>query len=268
MQTAPRMTDAPVERRYTPARQLRAAVTLLELLVVMAIISILAAAVLTALERVRATSKCVVCMNNLKAVGYQFFQFADDYAHTYRGDSERSGKAFRLEDFQEKLYGIHEFWDAGDAAETTLVRNQHPLVCPAGPGTLRKQRSLPCNQYAVTPPEAVTIAFNMRLEQISVLQNGWWRLQRTRLSSRILDHPQVPLAFGVDGATGVANGAMPYYSAPAAGDNGLYGTGRFWFPSQRHDGKLNLAFVGGHVLRVQDFDDPKSAGWKYQPPLR
>jgi prepilin-type processing-associated H-X9-DG protein len=113
----------------------------------------------------------------------------------------------------------------------------------------------------------VSIAFNMRLEQISVLQNGWWRLQRTRLSSRILDHPQVPLAFGVDGAAGVANGAMPYYSAPAAGDGGLYGTGRFWFPSQRHDGKLNLAFVGGHVLRVSDFNDPQSAGWKYQPPL-
>lgn len=247
----------------------RAGFTLLELLVVTAIIAVVLSVVLAALGKVRATSKCVVCMNNLKTVGYEFFHFASEFAHSYRGDSERTaGNAFRLEDFQEKLYGIHEFWDAGDVNDRSLERTRHPLVCPAGGTSLRKRKNVPCNQYAVTPAEGVSIGFNMRLEQVSLQQNGWWRLPRTRLTPRILDRPEVPLVFGVDGATAVAKGVLPYYSAPPVEDAGLYGNGRFWFPSVRHDGKLNVAFVGGHVLRAAGSDNPKSAAWKYQPPLR
>lgn len=243
--------------------------SLLELLVVTAIIAVLVSVLSVSLAKVRAAGRAVVCMSNLKTVSQDFFQFADDNAHPYRGDSDRQGsKLFRLEDFQESQYGIHEFWDAGDSLEVNLDKRKLPLVCPSVTGSLKKRKDLPCSGGAVVPLETVSVAFNMRLDQVSTVVAGWPRLQRTRLSTRILERPDVPLAFGVDGAQAVLKGVLPYYSAPPAGDPGLYGTGRFWFPSLRHEGKLNVAYIGGYVLRTPDPGNSAKSNWKYQPPLQ
>lgn len=243
--------------------------TLLELLIVVAIIGVLVSVLGVSLAKVRNAARAVVCMSNLKTVSQDFFQFADDNAHPYRGDSELyGGRLFRLEDFQEMQYRIHEFWDAGDCPEVSFDKPKLPLACPSVPGTLRKRKDLPCSGSAVVPLEAVSMGFNMRLDQVSTVVNGWPRLQRTRLSTRILERFDVPLAFGVDGAEAVRKGVLPYYSAPPAGDSGLYSTGRFWFPSLRHEGKLNVAYIGGHVLRTADPANSAPSNWKYQPPLQ
>lgn len=242
----------------------------MELLVVIAIITLLSSIVLSSLAKVRSASRAVVCMNNLKTVGQEFFIFADDNNHSYRGDSDRQNrKLFRLEDFQEKLYRIHEFWDAGSASEAAIEPDEQPLVCPeAAAGALIKRKNLPCSGSAVAPAQAVSVGFNMRLDQVSTFFNGWARLQRTRLSSRILERADVPLAFGIDGARAVTQGVLPYYSAPPAGDAGLYGTGRFWFPSLRHENRMNVAYIGGYVQRTADPGKSAKANWKYQPPLQ
>ncbi len=243
--------------------------TLLELLVVIAIIAGLTSVISVSLSKVCSASRAVMCMNNLKTVGQEFFMFADDSTHTYRGDSQRQGrKLFRIEDFQEKLYRIHEFWDGGAKTEVPVDGSKQPLTCPAAEGELVKRKDQPCSGNAVVPLEKVSIGFNMRLDQVSTIFNGWPRLQRTWLSTKILDQPNVPLAFGVDGAEAVRKGVLPYYAAPPAGDKGLYGTGRFWFPSLRHDGKLNVAYVGGYVQRVPDPGETAKGTWSYQPPLQ
>lgn len=243
--------------------------TLLELLVVVAIVALLATLVTGALVRVRNASRCVLCMSNLKTVSQEFFQFADDYAKSYRGDSDRYGaKMFRLEDFQEKLYGIHEFWKDKSRSEIEFRVMEQPLMCPSSEKPLMKRRDLPCSQYAVTPVQNVSIGFNMRLDQVSTTVQGWPRLQRTRLTSKILEQGQVPLAFGVDGARAEQQGVLPYYSAPPAGDTGLYGSGKFWFPSLRHGSQMNVAYIGGHVLRTADPGQSAKSNWKYQPPLQ
>lgn len=243
--------------------------TILELLVVMAIIAILISIVGVSLSKVRNAGRAVMCMNNLKTVGQEFFLFADDNNHTYRGDSEKlSRKLFRLEDFQEKLYRIDEFWDAGSASEVVLDRGKNPLICPAAAGTVKKRPDLPCSASAVVPLQSISIGFNMRLDQVTTTVHGWIRLQRTRLTTRILQHPEVPLAFGVDGAEAVRQGVLPYFAAPPAGDQGPYGTGRFWFPGPRHDGKLNVAYIGGYVQRTPDPGVAPKSNWKYQPPLQ
>ncbi len=243
--------------------------TLLELLVVVAIIAVLISILGVSVSKVRNASRTVVCMNNLKTVSQEFFQFADDSTHAYRGDSDRqSSKLFRLEDFQEKLYRIHEFWDAGTSSEVALDKSRLPLACPAAPGLLTKRKSVPCSENAILPLEHVSTAFNMRLDQVSTVVKGWPRLQRTRLTTRILEHPDIPLAFGVDGAEAARKGVLPYYSAPPAGDTGLYGTGKFWFPSLRHEGTFNVAYIGGYVLRTADPGNSPKSNWKYQPPLQ
>lgn len=245
--------------------------SLLELLVVMAILALLTSIMLGSLAKVRSAGRAVVCMNNLKTVGQEFFLFADGGYRAYRVDNDpQSRHLFRLEDFQEKLYRIHEFWDSGSAAEVPLDSNKHMLVCPASEGAraLVKRKDLPCSSLAIAPPEGVSVGFNMRLDQVATTFNGWSRLQRTRLSARVLDRAEVPLAFSVDGLAAAEKGVLPYYAAPPAGDTGLYGTGRFWFPSLRHDGKMNVVYVGGHVHRTADPGTAAQAHWKYQPPLQ
>ncbi len=253
-------------RRQHGAPEAPKGFTLIELLIVIAIIGLLAAMVAGAAAKARSASRAVVCMNNLKTVGHEFYFFAEDTSRANRGDSHKLGKLFRLEDFQEKTYRIHEFWDAGNSVEAAIRAS--PLACPAAPGPLQKHKNLPCSSYAVKPLLNVSIGFNMRLEQVSTSVSGWSRLQRTRLSSRILQHPDVPLAFGVDGGQAAKNGVLPYYSAPPAGASGLYGTGRFWFPSWRHGKFLNVAYIGGHVMRTLDPTNSRKDFWRYEPPLQ
>ncbi len=262
------MTASQHDHRYRMAGRRPRGFTLLELLVVVAIAMVLASLVGAALSKVRAASRGVMCANNLKTVTYEFFLFADDYARSSRGDSDlRGGRTFRLEDFQEKLYRIDEFWDAGSAMEAPLPASQQALMCPAGPRSLVKYRGLPCSQYAVGPAENVSTGFNMRLDQVSTVVSGWPILRRAWLTSRILEQPQVPLVFDVDGQAAHQSQVLPYYAAPPAGDNGPYGTGMFWFPAERHGGKLNVGFIGGHVLNTPEPGNRVPWNWKYQPPL-
>lgn len=245
------------------------AFTLLELLISVAIVALLVAIIGAALAKVRAAGRNVLCMNNLRVVASEFFQFADDYAHAGRGDSDRyDTKSFYIEDFQDKVYRVDEFWEGGSAGQVSYRPQDQPMICPAGPAQLYKQRGFPCNQGAVGPTANVSIGFNMRLERVSQVEQNWARLVWTRLTSKILDHPNVPLVFDVDGARADSIGVTPYCSAPPAGDTGMYGSGMFWFPSLRHGGRMNAAFVGGHVLRSDRPDKAPQWKWEYQPPLR
>ena len=242
--------------------------TLVELLIVVAIIALLVSILATALGNVRGASRRVMCMNQLREVSFRFSRFAEEAQHPNRGESEQYGpKLFRLEDFQESVYRIQEFWDAGAAQQAGFGSEGNPLICPAGPGDLVRRRGLPCTSYAVSPGEHVSIAFNMRLEYVSVVSVVGARLKRTLLTPRIKSRPWVPLAFDIDGLKATQNGALPYYSAPSAGDPGMYGTGRFWFPSTRHLGRCNVAFVGGHVLSSPAPERVGHWQWSYQPPV-
>ncbi len=241
--------------------------TLLELLTVSAILVVLVGIMAAAVGKVRGTSRAFVCKNNLKTVAFEFFQFADDYAHPYRGDSDDGRPGFRIDDFQERLYRIAEFWDRGSASEADYDPAAQPLMCPSGPQVLRRRAGLPCQGYAVTPAENVSVGFNMRLARASVIVAGRPVLVDVRVDRQILQHGSVPLAFGVDGRTAVRRGVLPYYAAPPAGDTGRYGSGLFWFPSGSHEGKTNVCFVGGHVLSSSSPEREPGWNWKYQARL-
>ncbi len=249
-------------------RLLPAGFTIIEVLVVMAILALLLAILVPTLHSVRAVSKTVVCSSNMKNITMEFRFFADGTSERGRGDSARLGPTrFWIGDFQDSLYRLDEFWNLGDAPTGTLDAAGEAMLCPAGAQRLFKRRGLPCGREAISPVEDVSIAVNMRLHRAVFDVRGKKLLVSptgTNVSQRVLSHPYVPLVLDVDGRQAVANGVDPFYIAPpVATVDDPYATGRYWSPSDRHRGKTVVGFVGGHVLASEQPHNEKW-DWLYQ----
>ena len=247
----------------------------MELLVVMAILAVLMGILGTTLGKVRGAARSVLCKNKLQSVTQKFRLFADDYGHPDRGaESERLGpKRFRLEDFQDYLYGTEEFWDANDNPSTEIkyAPAKQPMMCPAGPRLLVKRGNMDLAAGVITPIENVSVGLNMRLHRANVaLDIGpkkIYVLRDVTLNARALDHPWTPLAFDVDGVAASRAGKQPFYAAPAlAGEEGQYAGDNFWFPAFRHNGQIHAAFLGGHVWSSSQPKKQADWDWSYQPP--
>lgn len=252
-------------KRRTPA------FTLIELLVVIAIIGVLLAMLVPALSAVRRSSRAVVCSANMKTLLMNFRFFAEGDSAGGRGDSEKlGGGRFWINDFQDNLYRLDEFWDGGNANSATLSSSDHPMLCPAGASRLTKRKGFSCGRQAVVPVEDVSLAVNMRLYRAVFEAQGKRLLASptaTRLSPRILDRPYVPLLLDVDGKNAVTRGVDPFYIAPPlSGVDDPYASGRYWSPAGRHNGKTIVGFVGGHVL-TSEKPQKERWDWSYQGEL-
>lgn len=248
------------------------AFTLIELLVVVVIMTVLLGILLPALSGVRAGAKRLVCAANLRNLSSEFNAFVDGTQPLGRGDSENLGQGrFKINDFQDLLYRLDEYWDQGAARTATLSSDKDAILCPSGAGRMTRFVSQPCGRNALNPVADVSIALNMRLYRPVVNFRGKDILAPTAaalVSPRILDHPYVPLAMDVDGAKLVERGIDPFYLAPKVGDaDDPYATGRYWTQSTRHGRSVNVAFVGGHVLTSQHPDE-EHWDWSYQAETR
>jgi prepilin-type N-terminal cleavage/methylation domain-containing protein len=246
----------------------RRAFTLLELLAVVAIITLLLGMLLPALGRVRGQMKTLQCASNLRSVSFQFQLFAEGERPGGRGDSDQSGRShFFIDDFHESLYGIDEFWDLPDQNTAVLSAPKELMLCPAGAGRLRKTRGLPCGPGALDPLPNVSVALNKRLHQAVVTfmnRPVLAPVAATHVRADVLNHPHIPLALDADGRLAASRGIVPFYMAPPLpGVDDPYADGPFWFPAPRHAGQTCVAFVGGHVLKSRR-PEAESWDWKYQ----
>lgn len=259
-------------RRARFARR-RRAFTLAEMLAVVAIIGLLVSMLVPALKSARDQMRTLMCASNQRTIAMEFQLFADGGTPGGRGRSERLGRGqFWIDDFQAYLYRTGEFWDAAGATTVTMRAGKQLMLCPAGPKTLTKSSHKPFGAAAVGPPEYVSIGMNSRLYRaVEVNANGDHVLaskNETRIGPSVLSHPYVPLVFDVDGVQAAKRGVSPFYSAPGkSGADDPYATGQLWFPSRRHRGGTNVAFVGGHVqTSIQPAREPWD--WEYQPAAR
>jgi len=243
--------------------------TLVEMLVSIAIVGLLLSILVPALGAAIHSSRAFKCQMGLRSIAFDFSVFADVSLHGDRGDDASAGSgSFRLETFQESEYGVDEFWRWGEREVVSVpdAAGNDPMRCPEVPGELTLRPNAPCSGGAVAPPKSVSFAFNLRLHRAEVLMpNGAVRLTAVRLVDRIGEESDVPLVLDVDGESATAQGASPLYTAPAAGSNGPLSQDRFWFPSARHAGRTNVAFVGGHVLMSKTPADEPGWRWDYQP---
>lgn len=241
--------------------------TLVELIVSIAIMALLLSILLPVLGSLRHRARSIKCMANLRVLAYDFQIFASEGLKADRGDSDLLGEnSFYFEDFVEKSYGIDEFWE-GPKDEQEMSPSTEATICPISERPLRRIPETRCSDGAILPFENVSYAFNARLHNETFWVNGRPFPNRdTRLTSRILQFPNVPLIFDVDGEAAQAQERVPYFSAPPVKDwNDFYADGRYWFPSERHDGTLNAAFVGGHLLRSDRPERENGWNWRYQP---
>ena len=236
------------------------------MLVVIAIITMLLALLLPALAAARGQMKTLKCSSNLRTVAFQFQLFVQRQNPEGWGDSARLGRrSFFINDFQECLYRIDEFWDCPGSVTATLQANEEVMLCPAEAGQLTKRVGFPCSNAALEPPEDVSLAVNMRLYRAVVDFMGTPVLApaaATHVRPDVLHHPYVPLIIDVDGHEAAARGLEPFYLAPPLeDDSGPYGDGRYWMASRRHGRRTNVAFVGGHVLSSER---PEQEAWDWQ----
>lgn len=242
--------------------------TLVELLVVLAVLALLTSLLLPALSAARGRMRALKCASNLRTVGLDFQLFAEGLTPRGQGDSEQLGpNRFYIGDFLDRLYRIDEFWEGPAEAPNTMHVGQELVMCPAGPARLFRRAGYPCGSAAIYPAADVTLAANMRLYRAAVEFEGKWVLApaaATQVRRSILQRPLVPLLMDGDGRGATERGLEPFYAAPPPPDGGPgpYADGRYWLPSRRH-GAVNVVFVGGHVLSsVRPTDELWD--WTYQ----
>ncbi len=255
--------------------------SLVELLVVTAIIAVLLSILVPALSSVRQAAKGLLCQTNLHANSREFHLFADSFTHEYRGASDGRSR-FDALDFLRSIYRVGDFDERPQIpnvmGEPSVYPAGSPVVCPSGPADLARSRP-----GATTDPTAfglhdlskVSYALNRRLKYAPVCLGVGGPLQwQVRLSDRVLDHPRVPLMFDVDAPAFLRSPVAlasqgPLLGAPEGTPSScsIYADDAFWFPSRRHRGRLIVSFVDGHVVATDDHLSDASWDWDYHPPL-
>ena len=251
------------------------AFTLLELLVSVSIIVLLVGILGSALIKVRESGRDLVCKTKKKTVASEFFLFADDYAHPDRGDSEDLNGKFHLEDFVERMYGLDEFWKKKATPGLAYNASDHPLMCPSGPQELSRTperangKRFPCGEDAFDDWSNISTAFNQRLNVKHRPGAPSHISMRIELSNKIMKTGMAPLAFDVDGKAAVDTSSKKregsLYGTPEVDDKDPKFYQGHWYPATPHLKRMNVAFIGGHVLSSSDPEHDKGWRWKYSP---
>lgn len=261
------LLSSPREVRAKALGAPRAAFSLIELLVVLAVLATILSLLLPALSRSMGMARQFKCQVSLRSIGFDFGVFADDTLHGDRGADERLSPRFKLETFQESQYGLDEFWRWGEMNNTYTFPDadqNDPMRCAEIDGFVTLRRGVPCRNNAITPTENVSYTFNGRLDRAPRgSSNRWMQVTLTPMSA---SEPMVPLAWDVDGRLAAKRGVSPVFSAPGLdATTGPFANDALWFPSFRHNGATNVLLTDQSVKSSTDPLGESSWRWDYLP---
>ena len=231
-------------RRIFSAREM--IFTLIELLIVIAIIAILAGMLLPALNKARATATASNCMGNLKQCGLTVMSYANDYkGWTYPARLDEPGKS--------PYYYPMKLRDSGYTSTAGTEKIPREFQCPDS--WLKKSSS---SFYGIRVRSQATRSYNINGNKPYYYDSGivHWDSH----SEMILLGDSLNKAYKNNPSESNKCG-HPYLDDNNTAQGGL------GLPHFRHNEKCNIAYGDGHAagIRVSGLKDSKRAqsGWTY-----
>ena len=256
---------------YHSSRRSRSSFTLIELLIVTAIIAILAGMLMPALNKARETAQTIYCTNNQKQIGMAFLT----YAYSQKD-------WMPLMAWHETRYSTYDFPDAATSAffwvkvasdymggkfKKYMVSSAgKQFICPAGPDDI----------WSVTDNSGITTTIsNYRYANAC----GWFYANhttqygfadKTNYGGRRLNRNKIPTRTAVleDGKCNVENkGALGFVVNNSLSSSNMPLTDNKSGASNRHNGYTNLFFADGHcarknLLKMTLEEYSNTCGWK------
>ncbi len=225
-------------------RRRRRGFTIVELLVVLAVIGLLSALLLPALARSKSTSRLATCLNNIKQLQLAWLS----YAH----DNDDRLPTNRVERREFDLVAPSGSWVVGNAKldpDDTGLRvgqlwphaggNAGIYRCPSDNSTVQdrpgmpRNRSYSANFWLNSEVKTGTAADQINGDELNLL----------RLSQVSAQGASRVFVFIDEEAASIDEGAF------MIGNPAFATTPPFWvsFPAERHDGKGTLSYADGHV---------------------
>ncbi len=211
----------------------RCAFTLVELLVVLAVIAILAALLLPVLGNSKAKAQSAVCVNNLKQLKLAWLLYADDNSDLLVNNHGVPESLARRQTWANNV----QDWEASDDNTNLVYLTDSKL----GPYANRSAQIYKCpadREPAPNGPHIRSMSMNAMVGNPGELTNRF-----NPLYTQFFKKAQVPIPSGIlvfldENADSLNDG----FFVNSLEEN-LWGN----LPGSYHDGAANLSFVDGHV---------------------
>ena len=238
--------------------------TLIELLIVIAIIAILAAMLLPALNKVRSTARTISCVGQMgKNIGLAIQQYIDESGGYMPPTTDTMGSTFWSWHIQpylgmKQMAGNLTVSEYGHASSSWTYPNERFMYLPKGKGKIfycpslastplhngagaitRLRMSLPANQQNSVTTYAVNR--NIAYCYSTTESSGNWEYMRVRSQ---IKHPATSVIL-------TEFDARPYINGASTLDYGLHG------------GKVNVVLLDGHTETGGYNQSPGSKNWSF-----